>query len=129
MMTVDFRGVSGRSHRFPAHRPDADFPAEAAVYCFARPTPDGRGFAPLFISRTGNLKARFVSHEMWNEALLLGATHVLVHQREERDAREFVEDDLFRALKPVMNGALLDADLVEERAEPARAIPRLVWAA
>lgn len=129
MKTVDFRGVSGRTHRFTAHRPDADFPPEAAVYCFARPTPDGRGFAPLFISRTGNLKARFVSHEMWNEALLLGATHVLVHQREERDAREFVEDDLFRALRPVMNGPLLDADVVEERAEPARAIPRLVWAA
>ncbi|MGE3142858.1 MAG: hypothetical protein AB7L65_06025 [Hyphomonadaceae bacterium] len=121
--TVEFRGASGRAHRFTAHRPDAAFPNEPGVYCFARPAPGGRGFLPLFLSRTGDLAKRLAAHESWPEALLLGATHILVHQREERDVREFVEADLHAALKPVMNGPLLDAEPLAE------AGPRLVWAA
>ncbi len=122
MKTVEFRGASGRTHRFSAHRPDESFPEAAAVYAFARPSPDGRSFVPVFLSRTGNLALRFAGHEQWAEARLLGATHVLVHQRDERDAREFVEADLFEALRPVMNGPLLDA-------QPVESGPRLVWAA
>ncbi len=127
MKTVEFRGASGRTHRFTAHRPDEAFLPQAGVYAFARPAPDGRGLTPVFLSRTGNLAMRFASHERWAEARLLGATHILVHQREERDAREFVEADLFEALRPIMNGVVLDADLVEEQS--ARGGPRLVWAA
>lgn len=126
MKTVEFRGASGRTHRFSAHRPDETFGAQPGVYAFARPSPDGRALVPLFLSRTGNLALRFASHERWAEARMLGATHILVHQREERDAREFVEADLFEALRPVMNGHVLDADLVEERSASG---PRLVWAA
>lgn len=126
MKTVEFRGQSGRAHKFSAHRPDESFGTQPAVYCFARPAAGGRGWVPLFLSRTGNLAARLASHESWPEARLLGATHILIHQREERDAREFVEADLFAALKPVMNGPLLDADEIEE-ATPMG--PRLVWAA
>src|SRR5204862_1803751 len=118
--------ISGRLHRFRAHRPDEPFAAQAAVYCFARPGPGGRGWTPLFLSRTANLSKRLAGHEHWPEAQLLGATHVLVHQRDERDAREFVEADLAGALKPVMNGPFLDAER-EEAIEP-HAI-RMVWAA
>lgn len=128
MKTVEFRGESGRTHRFTAHRPDETFATQPAVYCFARPAPQGRGWIPLFLSRTGNLAKRLVSHESWAEARLLGATHILVHQREERDAREFVEADLHAALRPIMNGPLLEAEQVEEVA-PAYMKPRLVYAA
>jgi hypothetical protein len=126
MSEVIFRGESGRLHRFNAHRPSDAFPQSAAVYCFARPGPGGRGWTPLFLSRTGNLSKRLASHEQWPEAQLLGATHVLVHQRDERDAREFVEADLAVALKPVMNGPLFDAELVEAADESGI---RLIWAA
>lgn len=126
MKIVEYRGASGRTHRFTAHRPDEAFLAQPGVYAFARPSQDGRSLVPLFLSRTGNLALRFASHERWAEARMLGATHILVHQREERDAREFVEADLFEALRPVMNGHVLDADLVEERGASG---PRLVWAA
>ena len=104
MSEAIFRGISGRLHRFTAHRPNEDFGVNAAVYCFARPGPGGRGWTPLFLSRTANLSRRLACHEQWPEAQLLGATHVLVHQRDERDAREFVEADLSAALRPVMNG-------------------------
>lgn len=128
MPDVVFQGASGRAHRFSAHRPDEAFPHQPAVYCFARPTPDGRGWAPLFLSRTGNLAARLASHESWPEARLLGATHILVHQREERDVREFVEADLMVVLRPVMNGTLLDAEEITGFEEDEIA-SRMVWAA
>lgn len=116
-----FRGISGRLHRFVARRPSDDFDAAPAVYCFARPGLGGRGWTPLFISRTANLAKRLSAHEQWPDAQLLGATHILVCQHDERDAREYVEADLTQALKPVMNAP--------ESAAPAAAPLRLVRAA
>jgi hypothetical protein len=127
MSEVIFRGSSGRLHRFTAHRPSDAFPVAAAVYCFARPGPGGRGWTPLFLSRTANLSKRLATHEQWPQAQLLGATHVLVHQRDERDAREFVEADLAQALRPVMNGPLLEAELEQESG--AETNVRMIWAA
>ncbi len=126
MFEAVFRGISGRLHRFRVHRPEAEFEAAPAVYCFARPGPAGRGWTPLFLSRTGNLAKRLAAHEQWPEAQLLGATHILICQHDERDAREYVEADLAQALKPVMNGPTLDAELTEAAAEAG---VRLVWAA
>jgi hypothetical protein len=126
MSEAIFRGISGRLHRFRAHRPHERFAAGPAVYCFARPGPGGRGWTPLFLSRTGNLAKRLASHEQWPQAQLLGATHVLVCEHDERDAREYVEADLAQALRPVMNGPFLDAEL-QEATEQAGV--RLVWAA
>jgi hypothetical protein len=127
MNEVIFRGASGRLHRFSAHRPSEHFAEAAAVYCFARPGPGGRGWTPLFLSRTGNLSKRLANHEQWPEAQLLGATHILVCQRDERDAREFVEADLALSLRPAMNGPFLDAEQVEQADE--RGVVRMVWAA
>jgi hypothetical protein len=104
MSEVIFKGASGRLHRFHAHRPDAVFAEKPAVYCFARPGVGGRGWVPLFLSRTANLSKRFATHEQWPEAQRLGATHILIHERDERDAREHVEADLAEALRPIMNG-------------------------
>jgi hypothetical protein len=101
-----FRGQSGRLHRFSVRRPDDAFAEEPGVYCFARPGHGGVGWAPLFVSRTGNLAKRLASHEQWPEAQLLGATHVLLHEHDERDAREYVEADLVAALRPLMNAPI-----------------------
>ncbi len=126
MSEAIFRGISGKLHRFSVHRPHEQFASGPAVYCFARPGPGGRGWTPLFLSRTGDLAKRLTVHEQWPEAQLLGATHILVCEHDERDAREYVESDLAQALKPVMNGPLFDAELVEA-ADGAGV--RLVWAA
>lgn len=123
MQEAIFRGLSGRLHRFGVFRPHDQFSGAPAVYCFARPGLGGRGWTPLFVSRTGNLSKRLGRHEQWPEAQLLGATHILVHQHDERDAREYVEADLVQALRPVMNGP---SDGV---ADAGTAGPRLVWAA
>jgi hypothetical protein len=134
MSDVLLRGVSGRAHRFSAHRPMEAFAKAPAVYAFARPGLGGQGWTVVFLSRTANLEARLRGHERWEEARRMGATHVLVHQREERDVREFVEADLLDALRPAMNVgetiALEDATPQPmEAAPPARRTLRLVWAA
>ncbi|MGE3302938.1 MAG: hypothetical protein AB7M12_07465 [Hyphomonadaceae bacterium] len=102
-MEAIFKGASGRLHRFWACDPRAALPAGPAVYAFARPGVGGRGWVPLFLSRTANLAQRMASHEIWDEALRLGATHVLIHQSQARDAREAVEADLLAVLRPVLN--------------------------
>lgn len=106
MAEAIFKGASGRLHRFTAVSPSADFGDAPAVYAFARPGPGGRGWTPLFVSRTANLGKRLARHEVWEDARRLGATHVLVHQRGARDAREAVEADLLASLRPVLNGPM-----------------------
>ena len=101
MSEAIFKGASGELHRFAVCSPDEDFLPVPAVYAFARPV--GRQWAPVFLSRTGNLADRMARHPQWREAQRLGATHVLVHRRGVRDAREAVEADLLAALRPVMN--------------------------
>lgn len=130
MTAAQFKGASGRQHRFIAHRPDETFAVAPAVYAFARPGFGGKGWVIVFLSRTANLAGRLKGHERWDEAKLLGATHILVHEREERDVREYVEADLLACLKPVLNGTLIEAHPVEVEAPAAgRAKLRLVWAA
>jgi hypothetical protein len=104
MAEAIFKGVSGRLHRFAAFSPEASLPASPAVYAFARR--GSGGWTTVFLSRTANLAQRMARHEMWDEARRLGATHILIHQRHERDAREAVEADLLAALRPALNGPL-----------------------
>jgi hypothetical protein len=120
MAEAIFKGKSGKLHRFTALRPETDFAAAPAVYAFAKPA--GRGWIPVFLSRTANLAQRMAWHERWEEAQRLGATHVLVHQRGARDAREAVEADLLAVLRPVMNGAFDAARAMHAPTEKAKVV-------
>jgi hypothetical protein len=120
MAEAIFKGKSGQLHRFSVLSPDFDFAAAPAVYAFARPA--GRGWTPVFLSRTANLAQRMAWHERWEEARKLGATHVLVHQRAKRDAREAVEADLLAVLRPVMNGAFDAAKAMHAPADKAKVV-------
>jgi hypothetical protein len=122
MAEAIFKGASGRLHRFTATRPSHDFPAAPAVYAFAKPGPGGRGWTPVFLSRTANLAQRMAWHERWEEACRLGATHVLIHQRNARDAREAVEADLLAVLRPIMNGAFDAARAMHAPPEKAKVV-------
>lgn len=97
------KGETGRLYRFAVLRADGPFPHGPAVYAFVRPGFGGRGWTPLFISRTANVAQRIPGHERWAEAEALGATHVLVLSFPERAQREIAEDDLIMALRPVLN--------------------------
>ncbi|MEJ0024111.1 MAG: hypothetical protein WDN76_12360 [Alphaproteobacteria bacterium] len=99
-----------------------------AVYAFARRGAGGSGWITLFLSRTANLSQRMARHELWDEARRLGATHILIHQRHERDAREAVEADLLAALRPLLNGPVNAARAIDPPAKVVRLAPSAPFA-
>jgi hypothetical protein len=103
MQEAVLKGETGKLYRFAVLRADGPFPHGPAVYAFAKPGFGGRGWTPLFLSRTANVAQRVPGHERWAEAEALGATHVLVLSFPERAQRELAEDDLLMALRPVLN--------------------------
>lgn len=103
MSEAIFKGRSGKLYRFHVLRAGAAALPEPAVYAFARPGPGGRGWRPLYLSRTANLAQRLNRHERWEEARLLGATHVLAWFHPERAMREAAEAELHETLRPILN--------------------------
>jgi predicted GIY-YIG superfamily endonuclease len=71
------------------------------LYIFARV--DGDRWDPLYVGKTENFRTRIPSHERWDEARRLGATHVhaLVVPLEAHRTR--LEAALICHLKPPMN--------------------------
>ena len=71
------------------------------LYIFARVA--GDGWDPLYVGKTENFRTLIPSHERWDEARRLGATHVhaLVVPLEAHRAR--LEAALIGLLKPSMN--------------------------
>lgn len=103
MQEAVFKGATGKLYRFAVVRPEGTFPEGPAVYAFAKPSVFGRAtWVPVFLSRTANLAVRMTGHERWEEARMLGATHVLLLSFPERSEREAAEIDLADALRPVM---------------------------
>lgn len=105
MIEAVLKGETGKLYRFAVLQPDGPFPHGPAVYAFAKPGFGGRGWTPVFLSRTANVAQRIPGHERWVEAERLGATHILILSFPERAQRELAEDDLVMSLKPVLNDA------------------------
>ncbi len=102
-----WRGESGRRYRFNITLTDGGLPDAGGVYVFVR-----RRFVfflePLYVGKATNFQNRLLGHERWSEAWWSrGATER--HIMRVKDARERArrEEDLIRALKPVMNNQLV----------------------
>lgn len=120
MSEAIFKGASGKLYRFHVLRPGAAALQEPAVYAFARPGPGLKQWTPVFLSRTANLAERLQGHERWEEARLLGATHVLALFTPERAERDAAEQDLAQVLRPTLNMPF-EAD-VPDRGGPERIV-------
>lgn len=78
---------------------------EAGIYVLAGLNKDGiwNGY---YIGQAVNLKTRLASHDRWNEAVRLGATHihaVLVPKQADRDN---LERELIQYFQPPLNAQL-----------------------
>lgn len=103
--TIDFVGKSGNVYRYwmlASVAADA-VQAVAGNYAFLKPNLTG-GYTPLYFGESANLKDRLPTHEVWSEAVRLGATLIVAHSKPAGElARKNEERDLIEAWNPVLN--------------------------
>lgn len=103
---VDWTGESGTKYRYWAMRDPKDANTILPVsgnYAFVKQLPNGN-FTPLYFGETDDVQDRIPSHEIWDEALRLGATHVMSHTTPAGEyARLAEEADLIARYNPPLN--------------------------
>ncbi len=80
----------------------ANWNAVAGLYIFAGTNSEGQWF-PLYVGQAGSLAERIPTHERWQEAVQLGATHVHAKVVSLKATRDSLEDQLIQAYQPVLN--------------------------
>ena len=102
----NWKGETRTSYRFRILLTDSSIPNAGGIYVFVR-----RRYIfwlePLYVGKAAKLNSRLKEHERWPEAYWRrNATekHILIVSTEEE--RRKVEEDLIRALNPVMNRML-----------------------
>lgn len=81
--TIDWPGQSGRTYRYWLNKMADGFLAVSGNYALVKMLPNGN-FVPLYFGESINLRERLANHEMWPQAVRLGATHGTPHQPELR---------------------------------------------
>lgn len=94
--------ITWLTHEFQINLHNANWRAVAGLYIFAAKNSEGKWF-PLYIGQAESLAARLPTHERWQEALRLGATHVHARVVLEEAARCEVERQLIQAYQPRLN--------------------------
>jgi hypothetical protein len=103
--TIDWNGKSGTAYRywFLARMTADGILAVGGNYCFAMRLANGN-FTPLYFGESENLQTRLPSHDRWDEAKRLGATHVWAHSTPAgASARAAEEQDLIQYWNPPLN--------------------------
>lgn len=103
--TIDWKGLSGAHYRYwflASFKPDA-IQDIGGNYAFVKLLPNGNYF-PLYFGQADSLRARLPNHEVWPEAVRLGATHVMAHTTPAGEsARKIEERDLIQYWNPALN--------------------------
>jgi hypothetical protein len=94
--------VTWLSYEFTVYGPNTTWHAVGGVYIFCAVKPQNQ-WEPLYVGQTDSFADRIPSHEKWNAAVRLGATHVHARMIHLRSARDAVERELIQALHPPLN--------------------------
>jgi excinuclease UvrABC nuclease subunit len=94
--------VTWLTHKFEVNLQSANWRAIAGLYIFAAKNSEGKWF-PLYVGQAESLAARLPTHERWQEAVRLGATHVHARVVLEESTRCEVESQLIQAYQPRLN--------------------------
>ncbi|MBV8800422.1 MAG: hypothetical protein JO208_11525 [Alphaproteobacteria bacterium] len=102
MENMTVTGASGAIYNFGIYQMSDNWNPVPVIYIFAHRMP--LFWKALYVGESENAKDRFCTHERWNEAVRLGATHVLALVSSANQAdRQRVERDLIGSLCPPMN--------------------------
>lgn len=102
--TSVWTGVSGRQYTYFVYPFGEDFAdVRPANYLFARVTPDGA--IALYFGQTNCLSNRCCpTHHKWDDAVRMGATHIMAHLSDENEfIRCAEESDLIARYQPPLN--------------------------
>ncbi len=78
----------------------------AGIYIFAQEILPGKWQAH-YVGQTDSFQNRIPSHEQWEKARVLGATHVLAMSVPQAAMRDQLEKELIREFQPVLNTQLM----------------------
>ena len=102
METVTARGASGTTYNYAISLMNAPWNDVPANYMFA--SKGLGGWHVVYVGECTSAKTRMGSHERWEEATRLGATHVLNHVAAPNEVDRLREErDLIQALQPKLN--------------------------
>lgn len=102
-MTITAMGASGSKHAYEAYLMSTNWNDVAGNYAFAYKKQDGNWHV-LYFGQCDSFKNRLPAHERWDEAVRLGATHVLAHVNSGGEAARLAEEkDLIASHSPTMN--------------------------
>jgi hypothetical protein len=98
------------SLEFTIHDANAAWSPAAGVYIFAFAA-DPAHWCALYVGQTDNFRARIPNHELWAQAVQLGATHVHALEVRRANIRDIFERGLIESLKPMMNIQIVETRL------------------
>lgn len=97
--------VSWLTHEFSVHQHGANWSNAAGIYIFCGLNQQNQ-WAPLYIGQAASFLDRLPSHEQWNPARKLGATHVHAMAVSQQSQRDSIEKQLIQAFQPRLNTQL-----------------------
>jgi len=94
--------VKWSSYDFYVLPKESAWHAVGGVYIFTGKNAQGLWY-PLYIGQAESLAARIPTHERWQEAARLGATHVHAMVVQQEANRDTIERELIAAYQPTLN--------------------------
>jgi len=94
--------VSWQGHRFHVLTMGAKWSAHSGIYIFAGFNSENL-WVPLYIGQASQFCERLASHERWEEAVQLGATHVHAMVAPLQENRDLIESQLIQCYQPPLN--------------------------
>lgn len=97
--------VTWLTHEFSVHQHGANWNDTAGIYIFCGLNQQ-RQWVPLYIGQAASFRDRLPSHEQWNPARKLGATHVHAKAVSQQSQRDNIEKQLIQSFQPRLNTQL-----------------------
>ena len=94
--------ASWLDQEFQVFEYSANWYAVPGLYIFAGLNPQGQWY-PLYIGKAESLAERIPTHERWQEAGQLGATHVHARVEQQKAKRAIQEKQLIQNYQPRLN--------------------------
>ena len=94
--------VTWLTYEFIVYTMEANWNEVGGIYIFTGKNPQGL-WVPLYIGKADSFQARFASHERWDEAARVGATHVHALVVPLEANRVIIEAELIQNYQPRLN--------------------------